>query len=62
MVAVRNGNFTKEFQAELAEIYPTAASISYSTVVKLIGQDATDSAVLYVAGFDRNYVGSLLSG
>jgi len=57
MVAVRNGEFTKEFRAELAEVYPTTASISYSTVVKLLGQDATDSAVLYVAGFDGNYVG-----
>ena len=54
---VRDGEFTSEFAAEIAESFPDSAGISYSTAVALIGQANMESTLLMVAGADGNYVG-----
>ena len=54
---VRDGEFTSEFAAEIAESFPDHAGISYSTAVALIGQANMESTLLAVAGADGNYVG-----
>ncbi|MDB2425683.1 hypothetical protein N9W43_07780, partial [Litoricolaceae bacterium] len=54
---VRDGEFTSEFAAEIAESFPDAAGISYNTAVALIGQANMESTLLAVAGADGNYVG-----
>ena len=53
----REGAFTYEFAAEIAESFPDSAGISYSTAVALIGQANMESTLLMVAGADGNYVG-----
>ena len=53
----RDGEFTSEFAAEIAESFPDSAGISYSTAVALIGQANMESTLLMVAGADGNYVG-----
>ena len=53
----RDGEFTSEFAAEIAESFPVSAGISYSTAVALIGQANMESTLLTVAGADGNYVG-----
>ena len=53
----RDGEFTSEFAAEIAESFPDSAGISYSTAVALIGQANMESTLLAVAGADGNYVG-----
>ena len=55
--AVRDGEFTSEFAAEIVESFPDSAGISYSTAVSLIGQANMGSTLLMVAGADGNYVG-----
>ena len=54
---VRDGEFTSEFAAEIAESFPDSAGISYSTAVTLLGQANMESTLLTVAGADGNYVG-----
>ena len=54
---VRDGEFTSEFAAEIAESFPDSAGISYSTAVALIGQANMESTLMMVAGADGNYVG-----
>ena len=54
---VRDGEFTSEFAAEIAESFPDNAGISYSTAVALIGQANMESTLMMVAGADGNYVG-----
>ena len=54
---VRDGQFTSEFAAEIAESFPDNAGISYSTAVALIGQANMESTLLAVAVADGNYVG-----
>ena len=54
---VRDGEFTSEFAAEIAESFPDSAGISYSTAVALIGQANMGSTLMMVAGADGNYVG-----
>ena len=54
---VRDGEFTSEFAAEIAESFPNSAGISYSTAVALIGQANMESTLMMVAGADGNYVG-----
>lgn len=54
---VRDGEFTGEFAAEIAESFPDAAGIRYSTAVVLIGQANMESTLMVVAGADGNYVG-----
>ena len=34
---VRSGEFTAEFAQEIADAYPSAAGITYNTVVSLVG-------------------------
>ena len=53
----RDGNFTDEFAKEIADVYPSAAGIGYSTAVALVGASAIDSVLIAVAGADGNYVG-----
>ena len=53
---VRDGEFTSEFTAEIAESFPDSVGISYSTAVALIGQANMESTLLMVAGADGNYV------
>ena len=54
---IRDGEFTYEFAAEIAESFPDSAGISYSTAVALIGQANMESTLMMVAGADGNYVG-----
>ena len=54
---IRDGKFTSEFAAEIAESYPDSAGISYGTAVALIGQANMESTLLTVAGADGDYVG-----
>ena len=54
---VRDGEFTSEFAAEIAESFPDVAGISYNTALALIGQPNMEGTLLMVAGFDGNYVG-----
>ena len=54
---VRDGEFTSEFAAEIAESFPDSEGISYSTAVALIGQANLEETLLIVAGADGNYVG-----
>ena len=54
---IRNGEFTAEFQSEIAESFPMQASINHETAVALIGQANMESTLMMVAGADGNYVG-----
>lgn len=53
---VRDGEFTEEFAAEIAESYPSVAGISYSTAVGLVGSAAIDDVLLMVANADGSTV------
>lgn len=53
---VRNGEFTAEFAQEIADSYPTAAGITYNTVVSLVGAADLDNLLITVAGADGSYV------
>ena len=53
---VRNGEFTAEFAQEIADSYPTAAGITYNTVVSLVGAADLDNLLIAVAGADGSYV------
>ena len=52
---VRNGEFTAEFAQEIADSYPTAAGITYNTVVSLVGAADLDNLLIAVAGADGSY-------
>ena len=54
---VRDGEFTSEFAAEIAESFPDSAGISYSTAVALIGQANMESTLMMVASAGGNYIG-----
>ena len=54
---VRDGEFTTEFAAEISESFESAAGISYSTALVLVGQPNIESTLMMVAGADGNYVG-----
>jgi hypothetical protein len=57
MPVVRNGDFTPEFDKEIAESFPAYAGIKYQTVVALVGTSAIDDLLLVVAGADGNFTG-----
>ena len=54
---VRDGDFTSEFRKEIAELSPSASSITYPDLVSLVGKLNVDSTIQYIAGADGNYVG-----
>ena len=54
---IRNGDFTEEFTAEIAESFPESSGISYATALILIGQANMEATLLAVAGADGNYIG-----
>ena len=54
---VRDGDFTAEFENEIADAFPSAAGISYQDAVGLIGIAGIDNAILAVARADGNFVG-----
>jgi len=56
LMVSRNQEFTDEFANEIADAYPEAAGIGYSTALLLLGASGFDSAVLSVAGADGNYL------
>lgn len=53
---VRDGNFTVEFQKEIANLAPSAANITYSDVVSLIGVANVVNVLIHIAGADGNFV------
>jgi hypothetical protein len=53
---VRDGSFTAEFQKEIADLAPSAANITYSDAVSLIGVANIVNTLIYVAGADGNFV------
>lgn len=53
----RDGNFTTEFQNEIAAVAPSAANITYADAVALVGTANIDKTLIYIAGADGNYVG-----
>ena len=53
---VRDGNFTTGFQKEIADLAPSAANITYSDAVSLIGSVNIVNTLIYVAGADGNFV------
>jgi len=53
---VRDGNFTAEFQKEIADLAPSAANITYTDAVSLIGVANIVNTLIYVAGADGNFV------
>ena len=52
----RNGNFTSEFQSEIADLIPAFADINYEDIVKLVGVENIENVLNYIAGADGNYV------
>jgi hypothetical protein len=53
---IRNGEFTSEFQKEIAELIPSAASINYRDAVLFVGEANIDAVLIGVAGADGNFV------
>jgi hypothetical protein len=53
----RDGNYTAEFAAEIADDYPEYAGITLTETVELVGSSALGSTLLAVAGADGNPVG-----
>ncbi|MCO4759275.1 MAG: hypothetical protein KC477_14740 [Oceanospirillaceae bacterium] len=54
---LRDGEFTDEFRAEIANYAPSASNITYQEAVSLVGVANIDGVLLSVAGADGNYVG-----
>ncbi len=54
---VRDGAYTAEFAAEIADAYPEYAGITLTETVELVGANALASTLLAVAGADGNMVG-----
>jgi len=52
-----NGEFSAEFQNEIADAFPDYANISYEDVINLIGVDNINELLIAVAGQDSNFVG-----
>jgi len=52
----RNGEFTQEFSAEIAQAYPGVGNILYVDAVAIVGVNNIDQILLDVAGFDGNFV------
>jgi hypothetical protein len=52
----RDGEFTPEFRAEIAQAYPGVENILYADAVALAGLANIDLILLGVAGFDGDFV------
>jgi hypothetical protein len=52
----RDGEFTQEFRAEIAQAYPGVENIIYADAVAIVGVANIDQILLGVAGFDSNFV------
>ncbi|NRP46013.1 hypothetical protein XMD543_000019 [Marinobacterium sp. xm-d-543] len=52
----RDGEFTDEFAAEIADSYPLHAGITYGTALALLGAGGLDDAILSVARADGSLV------
>jgi hypothetical protein len=52
----RDGAFTDEFKSEIADVAPTAANITYSNLVGLVGISSVNTVLLHIAGADGHYV------
>ena len=52
----RDGEFTQEFRAEIAQAYPGVENILYADAVAIVGIASIDQILLGVAGFDGNFV------
>lgn len=57
MTLVRDGEFTAEFQAEIAAYAPAYGDITYQQAVSLVGVADLNGVMITVAGADGNYVG-----
>jgi hypothetical protein len=53
---VRDGSFTVEFQKEIANLSPSAANITYTDAVYLIGVANVENVLIHIAGADGNFV------
>jgi hypothetical protein len=56
MTVTRDGDFTTEFKQEISALAPTAANLTYSDAVQLVGSVAIDTVLLHIAGVDGLYV------
>ncbi len=56
MTVTRDGDFTDEFRQEIVNIAPSAANLTYTDVVALVGSASIDSVMLRVAGADGLFV------
>lgn len=56
MTVIRDGEFTQEFSQEIADEFPEASGISYSTAVGLIGVEQIGNAIISVAKADGSLV------
>jgi len=54
---IRDGEFTDEFKKELTDIAPSTVNLTYKDAVLLVGSLNIDTQLLFVAGFDGNFVG-----
>jgi hypothetical protein len=52
----RDGEFTQEFRAEIAQAYPGVENILYAEAVAIVGVANIDQILLGVAGSDGNFV------
>ena len=52
----RDGEFTQEFRAEIAQAYPGVENILYADAVAIVGIANIDQILLGVAGFDGDFV------
>jgi hypothetical protein len=52
----RDGEFTPEFRAEIAQAYPGVENILYADAVAIVGLANIDQILLGVAGFDGDFV------
>jgi hypothetical protein len=56
MTVTRNGNFTDEFRQEITDAAPSAAGLTYTDAVALVGNVSIDSVVVHLAGADGLFV------
>jgi hypothetical protein len=56
MTVTRNGNFTDEFKQEITNAAPSAASLTYTDAVALVGSANIDKTILHIAGADGLFV------
>jgi hypothetical protein len=56
MTVTRDGTFTDEFRNEITDAAPSAAALTYTDAIALVGSVNIDSVVLHLAGADGWFV------